>query len=136
MVPVGPRIVFKDDRDSSIQRGCHLYGGHFRPEISKIFHTVAQTAPHNIGVVIFSEGHRPPRKLGERDLHTELRAIDVSLNTIFADPMASEEDILSNRRERGKEWADRIRRALGPDYTVVLHGEGYNLHIHIELDPR
>ena len=140
--PDGPRIIVKDDRDSSIGRGCVLHGGHFRPEISIIFYTAAQTAPNGVTEVLFSEGWRPPPEVedpGTRDLHPELRAIDVSLNTIFPDPATGSLDVdalLRYRRKRGIEWADRIRKQLGPDYHVVVHGDGWNCHIHIELDPR
>jgi hypothetical protein len=128
-MPSGPRIVIKDDRDSSLNRGCVLYGAHFRPEIARIPWAVARTAatyaPEWTEVTL-SEGWRPKIRAG-RDLHSEARAFDVSLNHIQADE--------AGRYSHGIHWARAIREELGPDYQVVVHGEGQNLHIHIELDP-
>lgn len=35
-----------------------------------------------------------------------------------------------------KLWVDRIKRALGPQYDVLLHDSGEGMHIHIEFDPK
>lgn len=124
-MPNGPRIIFKDDRDSSIQRGAVMYGAHFRPEMALIYYHAAQTAPTGLKTMVVSEGYRKIRDT--RDLHQELRGIDLSLNTIEGDE--------AERRSQGTFWATRLQEALGPDYTVIVHGAGRNLHIHIELDP-
>lgn len=120
----GPRIVIKDDRDSAIGRGCVLYAGHFRPELACIPYWAAHTAPDGVETVVISEGWRDIRE--SRDLHEELRALDLSLNVIPGDFAA--------RMAAGQKWAERLRVKLGPDYDVIVHGQGSNLHIHAELD--
>lgn len=122
----GPRFHFKRDAESSIGRGCHLYSGHFRPEIAKIFHAAGETADPNWSDITWTEGDRPKIRKG-RDLHPEGRALDISLNHIEGD--------YAERRRQGEAWAARMRLALGHDYQIEVHGEGRNLHIHVELDP-
>ena len=137
VMPSGPRVIFKDDRDSSVKRGCHLYGGHFRPEMAIIPYVVAKTAPEQLESVVFTEGFRAIREW--RDLHNELRALDVSLNGIEPTALMGDldnDELMRHRRRVGIKWADRIRKILGSDYHVVVHGDGFNCHIHIELDPR
>lgn len=123
--PKGPRIIFKDDRDSSAGRGCVLYGAHFRPEVIAIVIATIETAPASLETVTFTEGWRDIRD--RRDLHEEARAFDVKLNDIAKG--------LTACRVKGREWAARIRKRLGPAYDVHVHGKGWNLHVHIELDP-
>ena len=124
-MPKGPRIVFKDDRDSSVGRGCVLYAGNLRPEVLAIVLAAAQTAPPlKENTLVVSEGYRSVRD--SRDLHKELRAFDISLNQI-QDP--------GNIVITAEIWADNIRGELGPSYDVLAHGEGANFHLHIELDP-
>lgn len=125
-MPKGPRIVFKDDRDSAIGRGCILHRGSLRPEVMAIVIAAARTAPPLEGnVLIVSEGWRNIRE--QRDLHEELRAFDISVHNII---------ILSEpRRAHAELWAERMSEDLGGEYDVVLHGEGSNLHIHGEFEP-
>lgn len=125
-MPKGPRVVFKDDRDSAIGRGAILYGGHFRPEMALILMEATRTAPRGVETIVVSEAWRNIRE--RRDLHKELRAFDLSLNLV---PGAN----LAARQAMGDDWANRLRLRLGPDYDVIVHGEGGNLHIHVELDP-
>lgn len=124
-MPKGPRIIFKDDRDSTIGRGCVLYGAHLRPEVIAIVIACARTAPPlRDNTMVVSEGHRSIR--GNRDLHKELRAFDISCNQIPND---------AKREELARNWARRIEHELSLDYDVIAHGEGSNFHLHIELDP-
>ena len=122
--PQGPRVIFKDDRDSAIGRGAILFGAHFRPEVAAIIKAAADTAPHYLDEITVSEAWRDIRDT--RDLHEEARAFDLSLHGL----------VEGDAGERhAQDWAQRIRDVLGADYTVVVHGEGSNRHIHIELDP-
>ncbi len=103
-----------------------LYGGSLRPEVIRIVYVAAQTSRGQTGPhIVVSEGYRKIRDT--RDLHQELRAFDISLNTLPGD--------FEERERRGTEWAERMKAELGPDYTVIVHGGGHNLHIHVELDP-
>jgi hypothetical protein len=122
----GPRIVFKDDRDSRVGRGCHLHAGHFRPEMAKVIYEAALTAPREADVMVVSEGWRHIRD--SRDLHEEGRAFDLSLNIVTGLSF-------DQRKTMGTEWSNRLRAKLGRDYDVIVHGDGGNLHIHVELDP-
>ena len=125
-LPKGPRIIFKDDRDSGVGRGCVLYAGHLREEVIGMIRVAAQVAPDLIdNTMVVSEGYRSIRPT--RDLHEELRAFDISFNQIQGD--------YEVRRKVGIEWSDRIRRRLGFGYDLKVHGVGTNLHLHIELDP-
>ena len=125
------RFIFKRDDESSIGRGAVIRAAHFRPEIAVIFRVVANTAPLNHlpdNEVWVTEGDRPQRVPGRRDLHTELRALDFSCMRLIA----STED---ERYSISSDWESEIQDQLGPDYDVVLHGGSTNLHLHIELDP-
>jgi len=125
-MPRGPRVIFKDDRDSSIGRGCIIYQGMLRPEIMCMVAAAAETAPTGMKVMNVSEGWRDSRD-DDRDLHEELRAWDISVRGM---PGFS-----PDRPHEMKEWAKRIQNKLGPAYTAVVHDTGSGLHIHIELDP-
>lgn len=126
-MPRGPRVIFKDDRDSSINRGCVIYLGMLRPEIICMVAAAAETAPSGMAEVMHvSEGHRSIRD--SRDLHEELRAWDISARGM---PAVDDRELLWELDQ----WAQRIREKLGPAYTVVVHDTGSGLHIHIELDP-
>ncbi len=122
----GPRIIVKADANSSIGRGCILYGAHFRPEMACIPYWVARTAPEELDEVVLTEGWRDVRD--SRDLHEELRGIDVSLNGL-ADGGGE------SKKSKAESWAARLRERLGSDYQVILHGDGLNYHMHCELDP-
>jgi hypothetical protein len=121
----GPRIIFKDDRDSGVGRGAHLHAGHFRPEMARVIYEAGRTAPHGVKAIVISEAWRSIRET--RDLHKEGRAFDLSLNVVEGDFAA--------RKASGDDWGNRLRMKLGPDYDIKVHGSGANLHIHIELDP-
>lgn len=122
----GPRLIFKTDAESSIGRGCVTYGGHFRPEMARVLHVACMTADPLWSEITATEGWRPKLR-ASRDLHPEGRAWDLGLNHIDGD-----EEL---RRREGEIWAGRMRKELGPDYQVIVHGEGRNLHVHVELDP-
>lgn len=124
--PRGPRIIFKDDRDSAVHRGCVVYAAHLRPEIICMVEAAAQTAPPlKFNTLIVSEGHREIRDT--RDLHEEARAWDISLNQVDCKP--------DDLKAFALMWTEAIEELLGPSYDVVAHGKGLNYHIHIELDP-
>jgi len=125
------RLIIKRDSESSIGRGAVLYSAHYRPEIAAITHATLSTAPFAElpdNEVWITEGYRPQRITGKRDLHTEMRALDFDCTRIIA-RSHGERYTLASR------WAERIKKKLGPDYQVVLHGGETALHLHIELDP-
>lgn len=123
----GPRVIFKDDRDSNIGRGCVIYQGMLRPEIMCMVEAAAATAPDGMEAMHVSEGRRDPRNPDKRDLHAEQRAWDISARGCprYRGSLGDAMDL----------WAQRIGDKLGPAYTVVVHDTGSGLHIHIELDP-
>ena len=129
-MPRGPRVIFKDDRDSNIGRGCVIYQGMLRPEIICMVAAAAETAPDGMEEMHVSEGHRNIRD--SRDLHEELRAWDISARGL---PAIGSADNETTQRKHMEVWAKLIREKLGPAYTVVVHDTGSGLHIHIELDP-
>ena len=124
-MPSGPRIHFKTDQESTINRGAVMYAAHFRPEIACIPYWAARTAPPGLERIVVSEGYRKIRD--SLDLHEQYRAMDLSLNVIDGDE--------AERRSVGTFWAKRLEEALGPDYLVLVHGAGANLHIHVALKP-
>lgn len=133
-MPRGPRVIFKDDRDSNIDRGCVIYQGMLRPEIMCMVAAAAETAPDGMEAMHVSEGHRNIRD--SRDLHEELRAWDISARGV---PACVDEEELAWEMNA---WANRIRGYLSIgsqgyhcSYTAVVHDTGSGLHIHIELDP-
>lgn len=122
------RIIFKDDRDSSIGRGAVLHAAHFRPEMAEVIYVMAHTAPHGTDHIVVSEGFREQTR-ESLDLHARRQAFDFSLNLWPGFSYAQRESI-------GREWAARARALLGPDYDIVIHGSGLNLHVHVEFDPK
>ena len=122
---LGPRIYVKRDEESSVGRGCELYGAHFRPEISKIVWAAANSAPGQAEEVWLTEGYRDIRE--SRDMHEELRAIDITFRL--------KHDMLTTLDEYRAVVA-RMKALLGPDYDIIVHGDGANRHIHAELDPK
>jgi len=123
---MGNRIIFKDDRDSSIGRGAVLRTEHIlNPRVMRIVEAAADTLPKEAdGILRITEGWRPP--LHEGDLHSEFLAFDLGLHFI---------SVLPRRVNVGSAWVARLKSKLGDDYDVVMHGEGSNLHIHVEYDP-
>lgn len=119
------RFIFKRDEESSIGRGAIIRSEHFEPEIARIFQVVAEEAPplrhHELWV---TEGYR----MGE-GLHPECKALDFRVLNVIA-PTPRE------KRQLIHEWAKRVSARLGSDYDVVVHGEGENLHMHVEYDRR
>jgi hypothetical protein len=123
------RIYVKRDAESSIGRGCILRGAHFRPEIARIVWSASIAASEVSPAcreVWLTEGDRPRRD--SRDLHPELRALDLSFRMIHG---------LRPTQGEYEHIRDRMRELLGPDYDVVCHAVGTDaLHIHAELDPQ
>ena len=126
---LGPRFIVKRDSESSIGRGCILLTAHFRPEIACIPWAIGQ-AVMQLGYAIpeiwITEGFRPWDG-DDRDLHPELRALDFTL--VMEDGSRATESQYQN-------VASLAAETLGRDYQLPTHGEGWNLHIHAELDPR
>jgi len=119
----GPRIIVKDDRDSSVGRGCVLFAAHFRQGLSDIPRLAATCAPFSTQEVWLTEGWREIRP--SRDMHKELCAFDIT----FRMPGG----VRANKGEYDQA-ASRMRIFLGRDYDIVVHGSGANEHIHIEWD--
>lgn len=121
----GPRIIVKRDEESSIGRGCILYGAHFREGVSHIPRLICACAPLKCQIVYLTEGWRDIRD--SRDLHETLCAFDATLEM----PMG-----MRATESEYEQTAQRLRIALGPGYDVIPHGEGMGLHLHIEWDHR
>jgi hypothetical protein len=123
------RVYVKRDEESSVGRGCVLYGAHFRPEISRIVWATCHAASEVSGAIRelwLTEGWRHIRET--RDLHAEARALDMT----FRMPAGLRPTEGEYRRIR-----ERAAELLGPDYDVVCHASGTDaLHLHIELDPK
>lgn len=124
---LGPRVIFKDDRDASSGRGCRVYAAHFTPVVMDIWrHGVkAFAANKRVRTIRLTEGWRDVRE--GRDCHEEARAFDFT---------AEDEKGKRISEAEYKSIAAQIRAWLGDDYDVVLHGEGLGLHIHVEYDPK
>lgn len=127
----GPRIHVKTDAESSIGRGCVLYGAHSRPEIAAMDHAMCAATSKlypRFLVIRKTEGWRPQREAGKRDLHTEMRAIDYTVETETGF-RATEQEL--------RNIAFKAKETLGDDYDVEVHAVGSDaVHIHAELDPR
>jgi len=122
----GPRIHFKRDEESPIGRGAVLHGAHFRSEIAVMIWAACRGSDgFDWPDLWVTEGWRPAGD--RRDLHSELRALDISCRHIAGDQ--------AERERIAGEWAQQVAGLLGPDYDVVVHGAQSNLHLHVELDP-
>lgn len=120
---LGPRIYIKRDEESSIARGCQMYAAHFRPEIAIIPRIATAVAPFTCEEVWLTEAHRKIRDT--RDLHEELCAFDITYHLT--------DDFRPTKVEYGMA-VDRMSIFLGPDYDILAHGVGDNLHIHCEYE--
>lgn len=124
---LGPRVIFKDDRDSSIGRGCQLFATHFVPVMMEMLRHCIQAFANNkaVAVVRVTEGWRSIRT--SRDLHEDCRALDFTAE--LASGARVPIDVYAS-------VAAQMRRWLGQDFDVIVHGQGSNLHIHVEYDPK
>ena len=123
-MPKGPRVHFKRDDESSVGRGAVLHAAHFRPEIASMIWAFARSCPSWVAEVWVTEGYRSIRK--SRDLHEECRALDFTARRSSGfRPLVDEYELI----------AQACRALLGPDYDIITHGDGANLHVHMELDP-
>ena len=124
---LGPRVIFKDDRDSASGRGCRMFAAHFTHYVMAILiHGVqAFSLDKTVKVIRLTEGHRHIRDT--RDLHEECRAFDFT---------AEMEEGTRIPRAAYERVGHQMRKWLGSDYDVIVHGEGTNLHIHAEYDPK
>lgn len=125
------RIIFKDDRDSSIGRGAWVCSEHFDPVMALLLYKVARNAEAllpEVAVLYVTEGWRPQRIEGRRDRHTDLRAFDFTI------------EMEDGRRATRAEYvlvSECTRAAVGDkNYDFAVHGEKTGLHIHAEFDPK
>jgi hypothetical protein len=125
MRKLGPRILVKRDEESSVGRGAMLYGAHFRPEMAIIVWAAARSAPTRAHELHITEGYRSIRDA--RDLHEELRALDITFRLPH--------NMLPTKEEYDA-IGQRMRLLLGPDHDVIVHGADSNRHVHCELDPK
>lgn len=121
----GPRIIVKDDRDSSIGRGCEQYAWHYRPEIAAIPRAAAASSPWNTRIVRLTEGYRNIRDTP--DDHEDFNAFDITVEL----PAGAR----ANKAEY-EQMAFRMKLFLGPDYGFLVHGEDAALHIHFRYRRR
>jgi hypothetical protein len=125
------RIEFKTDPESAIGRGAVLYRKHFEPHMAILLEGMAAAVEDRLPAaktLRVTEGWRPVREPGKRDLHTELRAFDFTI------------EYIRNIRATLDEYrtvAEHCRAIVGDaDYDFLVHGEDSNLHIHAEYDPK
>lgn len=141
--PTGPRIIFKDDRDSSIGRGAVLYSAHFTPAIAEFLFWAPLVAPKPWPeAIVVSEAWRPQRNPMALDLHERCQAFDLSLNPwrpLLTDSPSWARKVHSFGMQGalemlGRDWATALGEQLSPLWDFECHGEGHNLHLHGELD--
>jgi hypothetical protein len=129
------RIIVKADAldaapDLSTGRGGVLYADHFAPRLAALTQAVAEVCaavlPAGEVVVRITEGWRPQRVPGRRDAHTELCALDYTIELEGARISESEYKLV----------AERTRAKVGDaSYDFECHGVGRGFHIHGEFDP-
>lgn len=125
------RIQFKTDKESSIGRGAVLYRSHFTPIMAKLVHGMAAATEEILPrakMLRVTEAWRPPQVKGVRDLHSELRAFDFTIEFLPG---------IRALEEEYRRVAEKCRAIVGDaDYDFLVHGVGSNLHIHAEHDPK
>ena len=133
-----PRFIFKRDKESSIGRGAEIYTPHFLPEIARMHYLVGvgcqrfnahETQLDSIATINVTEGHRPQRVEGKRDLHTEYRAFDYTFENTTGNRVKAI-DIICAFIKAQRSAADVSM------YDLLVHGIGSNEHLHFELDPK
>ncbi|TFH40902.1 MAG: hypothetical protein E4H01_15780 [Lysobacterales bacterium] len=110
--------------------GVTVRNTHELPHIAKIRDVAVATAPDTAdGIMWITEAWRPPRH--HDDAHTWCCAFDLRIHNILKEHR--EAKILE-----GIEWIKRMRLVHIGDkrYQFELHGDGDNVHIHSEFDPR
>lgn len=90
------------------------------PAITSKFWIIAGVFDRNSVECVITSARRPVS--GKKSFHHFGLAVDCRANHI------------SSRNVQLKILAELIG-ALGDDYDVILHGEGANIHYHIEYDP-
>lgn len=125
------RIEFKTDAESAIGRGAVLYRSHFSPRMAKLVEGMAMATEELLSrakTLRVTEGWRPPRVKGVRDLHSELRAFDFTIEFMPG---------IRATIDEYRRVAEKCRAIVGDaDYDFLVHGEGSNLHVHAEFDPK
>lgn len=120
---LGPVIIIKRDAESTIDRGCRLYSSHWRPEIALIPRIAGATAHPKTTAVWLTEGYRNIRDTPDK--HEELCAFDITWR------------LTDGALPTKAQYTDSKRMMsifLGPDYDILVHGEGTALHIHCEYE--
>ena len=103
----------------------------FRPEMVALLTALLVTAPDTTdGRMVITEGHRPAQHTD--DAHTWCNAFDIRSQNVEAEDQDARELAMWH-------WVGRVRQRLDDplgSYQFVVHGEGFNMHIHAEIDPR
>lgn len=114
--------------DLKVKDGVILRSAHLRPHMTAIVQAALDTAPNlSDGAVVITSAKRPDT--GGRSLHPKCGAFDFRCRSIVARSQ-------TERIDKAEDWAGRIQMKLGDDYDVIAHGDGDNLHVHAEYDPK
>jgi len=113
--------------------GVTFKHGHFQPHVTAIITAALETAPlMKDGCVVITQAYRKIRDT--LDFHELMAAFDFRCKDIVVSE--TQTAALLNLQDIGRQWADRMRAKLGPDYDCIAHGSGDSFHLHVEFDPR
>ena len=114
--------------DLKVKDGVVLRAAHLRPHMTAIIDASLQTSPqHGGNVVTITSAKRPDE--GGRSRHPMCGAFDFRCKSIIARSQTERITLATN-------WAGDMADLLGEDYDVIAHGEGDDLHVHAEYDPK
>lgn len=119
--------------------GVKIKTAHGLPHIWRMIEIAVETAPAlEDDTLVITEAWRLPRH--PDDAHSWCNAFDVRVRTILIPRKVSDSTtthLYAARKAEAWRWVARIRKSLhDPRYQFDVHGEGSNIHIHMEFDPR
>lgn len=100
-----------------VKQGVDLTGLH--PDITRMIWPIAEIFAGHKKHCVITSARRP--RIGKNSWHQFGRALDFRANHLTP-------------AEQARIYSD-IREICGPQYDVILHGEGDNIHYHVEFDP-
>lgn len=111
------------------EHGAFVYARHFDDVMAPAWRALLDTSPRTVGDVVVVTGGAERHRGG---CHPNGRALDVRIGSAGATlPGTVVARAGRTWEEEVARWAERLRRALGPDFQAVVEAD----HLHLEHDP-
>lgn len=122
--------------DLQFKAGVRWRRAHALPHFVRILDVALECAPETEdGALWVTELWRPPRHAS--DLHTLCLAADFRIHNFVVPSGLTYDKAYAARRERAWGFVNWMRDELNDRrYQFDVHGDGPNIHLHAEYDPR